>query len=104
MPVESQHHQYEYCVSKWKLVRDCMAGAKAIREAGEVYLPNPNPNNSDSISRYKTYVQRAIFTNVIKPTNDSMVGMAFRKAPAADIPVPPTKPCKNSSRASLLPK
>lgn len=86
MPVESQHHQYEYCVSKWKLVRDCMAGAKAIREAGEVYLPNPNPNNSDSISRYKTYVQRAIFTNVIKPTNDSMVGMAFRKAPAADIP------------------
>tara|TARA_B100000795_G_scaffold86071_1_gene62591 strand:- start:1747 stop:3060 length:1314 start_codon:yes stop_codon:yes gene_type:complete len=63
-----------------------MKGAKAVKDKGEDYLPNPNPNNSDSISRYKSYLQRAIFTNVIKPTNDSMVGMAFRKQPRTNIP------------------
>tara|TARA_B100000787_G_scaffold28140_1_gene18527 strand:- start:1098 stop:2483 length:1386 start_codon:yes stop_codon:yes gene_type:complete len=86
MPVDSQHHQYSYSLSKWKLVRDCIKGSKAIKEAGEVYLPNPNPNNSDSISRYTSYVQRAIFTNVIKVTNDSMVGFAFKDKPTTDIP------------------
>ncbi len=86
MPVHSQHHQYSYSLSKWSLVRNCMKGAKAVKDKGEDYLPNPNPNNSDSISRYKSYLQRAIFTNVIKPTNDSMVGMAFRKQPRTNIP------------------
>ena len=86
MPVHSQHHQYSYALSKWSLVRNCMKGAKAVKEAGEIYLPNPNANSSDSLTRYKSYVQRAIFTNVIKPTNDSMVGMAFRKRPRTNIP------------------
>ena len=86
MPVDSQHHQYTYSLKKWKLVRDCMAGAYAVRLAGEDYLPNPNSSGGDSINRYKNYVQRAIFTNVIKPTNDAMVGMAFRKAPRAELP------------------
>ena len=86
MPVDSQHHQYTYSLKKWKLVRVCMAGAYAVRLAGEDYLPNPNSSGGDSINRYKNYVQRAIFTNVIKPTNDAMVGMAFRKAPRAELP------------------
>lgn len=87
MPVESQHEQYAQSVSKWQMVRDCVSGAKAIRDKGELYLPHPNKLDDNADERYRTYLSRAIFTNVIKPTNDAMVGMAFRKAPAVQLPL-----------------
>ena len=86
MPVNSKHIQVEQSQSKWKLTRDCMKGPKAMRQAGLDYLPHPNATGDDAAQRYKDYAMRAIFTNVIKPTNDSMVGMAFRKPPLVEMP------------------
>jgi len=86
MPVESQHDQYARELSKWKLVRDCVAGAKDVKHAGILYLPHPNESGEDAQARYKAYITRAIFTNFIKPTLDAMVGMAFRKAPEVKLP------------------
>lgn len=83
MPVDSEHQEYKDSVSKWGLVRDCVAGDSRIKQAGNLYLPYPD----NSADRYKQYSMRAIFTNVIKPTSDSMVGMAFRLAPNSELPL-----------------
>lgn len=86
MPVDSQHSQYTESLSKWKMVRDCVSGAKAVRGGGELYLPNPDETGSGSVARYKSYVERAQFVNVTARTRNAMVGMAFRKPTSVELP------------------
>lgn len=86
MPVDTQHAQYMDSLEKWQLVRTCVAGAKAVRLAGEGYLPHPNKGGDDAVARYEDYVERAQFVNVTGRTRNAMVGMAFRKPSETDLP------------------
>ena len=77
------------CFEKWQLVADCYAGEKAIKERGELYLPNPSPANEPAevkAKRYKDYQTRAVFYNATRKTAKALAGMAFAKYPRFDLP------------------
>ncbi|RLB66798.1 MAG: hypothetical protein DRH08_05260 [Deltaproteobacteria bacterium] len=82
MAVNSTHEDYDSNIKKWTLVRDCVAGASAVKKKGEEYLPNPDPTAEDKSKRYQSYLLRAMFINVTSRTKRAMVGMAFRKPPS----------------------
>lgn len=109
--VELVHPAYEENIEKWNQVDDIVSGSIVVKSKGEMYLPDPegNKNNSslnqDSFSspeaytaycnryrqdlsnasyRYLTYLQRAMFYNFTKRTQDGMVGGVFRKPPTID--------------------
>jgi hypothetical protein len=63
----------------WEQIKDCIKGEKAIKDALTKYLPKPNPEDSsgENASRYRAYVQRAVFHNVTGRTVENMVGQSF---------------------------
>lgn len=98
MPASDQHKLYIKNKDKWKLVRDCVAGSQAVKEArrstsgdndgngmynaiGSQYLPVPNPmdNSQDNVDRYEAYRTRACFINFTGYTKDGLLGMIARK-------------------------
>ena len=85
MAIDTHHPDYSDSLSKWTLVRKCVAGAKAVRQAGTLFLPNPEPAEQDLTKRYNPYKERAQFVNVTGRTRNAMVGMAFRRSPEMDI-------------------
>lgn len=100
MPVSDQHPQYDASLSKWELVRHCVAGSKAVKSQTTLYLPDPE--NRDNLEyydhdlrareyrritkRYRDYLYRAQFLNVTARTRNAMVGMAFRNPPEMEVP------------------
>jgi hypothetical protein len=78
MSVDRPSREYELMASRWKQMRDCVAGSKAIKEAGTVYLPalaghkpyirgvtGVNPDRRDP---YWDYVDRALYYNATAGT------------------------------------
>lgn len=104
MPVSDQAPQYEHSLSKWTLVRDCVAGSKAVKSKTTAYLPDPEDKESLNAyqgdqyanirsrelrrmtKRYSDYIYRAQFVNVTARTRNAMVGMAFRNPPEVELP------------------
>lgn len=80
--------QYDEAVKSWVLVEDATAGQFRVKAEGEKYLPMPNPDDTTLANqkRYDQYLLRAVFYNVCFKTLSAMVGVAFRKAPTAELP------------------
>ena len=72
----------------WSLIRDCLDGQDAVKEAGIKYLPMPNPTDQspENIARYEAYKTRGVFVNMVGRTLGGMVGTAFSKPPIATLP------------------
>lgn len=70
---------------RWKLVRHCMEGDEAIKRAGRIYLPMPDPadQSKDNQARYSNYKDRAVFYNVTRRTVDGWNGQVFSREPIA---------------------
>lgn len=85
MPVNTENPQYRLYTSRWKTVRDCVAGDETVKAEGKRYVPQFIPHEP---TRYAQYLQRAIFVNFTGRTKASLVGAAFRKAPEV-IDLPP---------------
>jgi len=85
MPIDSQNPTYTDSLSKWTLVRKCVSGAKAVRQEGITFLPDPEPKELDKNKRYNPYKARAQFVNVTARTRNAMVGMAFRRPPEVEL-------------------
>jgi hypothetical protein len=84
-----RHREYSENLAVWNMIDDILRGSKAVKDKGEIYLPNPNPmNNPDDANRlrYAQYRQRALFFNATKRTISALVGSVFRKTPNMDIP------------------
>ena len=81
MPVDTPKKEYDDCLHKWQLVRDCDKGATAVKAKGTKYLPMPNPDDtsSENEARYKDYKKRANFVNFVASTKEGMTGLVFRK-------------------------
>lgn len=95
MPVDTQHREYAENLSIWQQVRDCDAGAKAIKSraaldgstnslggmAGTAYLPAPNASDISiqNRERFIAYLKRAIFVNFTGATKEAILGLVFRK-------------------------
>ena len=85
MAVDTQNPEYTNSLSKWVLVRKCVSGAKAVRAAGTLFLPDPEPLELDKTKRYNPYRERAQFVNITARTRNALVGMPFRREPEVDI-------------------
>lgn len=78
MPVNTLAEEYEENESDWKMIRDVLKGAKAIRAGGERYLPKLSDM---SFGEYEAYKKRAQFFNATARTLSGIVGAVFRKEP-----------------------
>lgn len=75
-------------MAKWALIEDCLAGQDAIKEKTTTYLPRPNPEDKtpENEARYKNYLQRALFYNVVANTTAGLVGQVFNADPVTEYP------------------
>lgn len=73
---------------RWDLIKDCLTGQKAIKDAREKYLPKPNPADlsDENKKRYDQYVERAVFYNVTQRTHAGLVGQVFEQDPIMKLP------------------
>jgi len=78
-----QHPDYIAFSSRWRMVRDVLAGKHDIDLAGTRYLPCPVGYDTN---RYEAYQTRAVLYNATSRTADGYMGAIFRKP--ADIQVP----------------
>lgn len=75
------HPEVVYWYGTWKLIRDCAAGEKSIKEAGTRYLPQPDGMDADE---YDAFVCRATFYNFTGRTVSALSGSIFRRVPVID--------------------
>lgn len=75
-------------LDRWRTIRDCLDGAEAIRQAGDKYLPRPNPDDEskENRARYKAYLTRASWYGVLSHTHSRLIGQVFATDPAVDAP------------------
>lgn len=68
---------------EWQLCRDVIKGAKAVKAAGETYLPRLS-NQDDE--QYAAFLKRALFFAATSRTAQGLVGMIFRKPAVVTLP------------------
>lgn len=79
--VDNKHPEYAVFAPEWATIADCVAGERAVKKAGQKYLPHPahNPDQDTDGKRYKQYKHRAAFLNATGRTEQAMLGVAFNK-------------------------
>lgn len=83
MPVTSLHPGYQASALDWRMMRDLLAGERAVKEAATEYLPMPS---GQTPADYDGYRMRAPFEAACSRTLDGLLGMLFRKPPTVEIP------------------
>lgn len=109
MNVEYLNCEYEKHRPIWLLIRDCIAGEKAVKDrdrgftanaqysnlngqnlgyAQPVYLPMPNPTDlsPENRARYAQYLMRASFVGYTGRTLNGMMGIVFKTDPKLELP------------------
>lgn len=76
MDIDSRCSYYSDRVSAWKEVCIVDKGARAVRNAGALFLPKEHDEEESS---YKNRLARAVFTNYYRKTIDTVVGIIFNK-------------------------
>jgi hypothetical protein len=86
--VEYSRDDYTHALKDWRLVADVCDGERAIKKAGDKYLPIPNPTDesAENKKRYEQYKTRAVFLEATSNTLEGLIGSAFRKNPVLTIP------------------
>ncbi len=84
----NENAEYINRLEEWQTVRDCMAGAKTVKDAGEDYLPIPNPSDTshENILRYRQYKKRAQFVNFTARSARGFVGLVRQREPIVELP------------------
>lgn len=78
MPIDSAHPDYGDCADEWQIMRDTIAGARAVKDRGEVYLPMPSgfaAQPDKGTAMYAAYGTRAQFPELLSPAIGGMVGI-----------------------------
>lgn len=80
--------EYSDAAKSWQLVKDCVAGSRAIKDQGILYLPMPDPTNDsdENNARYEALLKRAMFLNITGRTRQGLIGAVFRKTAEVDLP------------------
>lgn len=68
---------------EWQKCRDAISGQKAIKKAGETYLPKLSGQDAPQYEKYK---KQALYFNASGRTHKSFLGMIFRKDPDYKLP------------------
>lgn len=87
---KAEHPAYKKAVARWYTTDDVLSGEEMVKLRGLKYLPleNNEPNVAAYQSRYKAYLQRAVFYNATARTLGGLVGQVFSKPPEADFGAP----------------
>lgn len=85
--VDARHSAFNDKLPEWTTVHDAVAGERAMKRKGEVYLPRPNPEDTsaEADKRYDQYKARAVFVNATGRTLEGLVGQVFRKQTAVEL-------------------
>lgn len=80
--------EYSDAAKSWQLVKDCVAGSKAVKEKGTLYLPMPDPTNDSeqNLADYDALKARAMYLNITGRTRQGLIGAVFRKTAEVDLP------------------
>lgn len=81
MPVNTPHADFSYWSPEWQKIRVFAAGAKAVKDAGQAYLPKLTSQTDAEFAAYKL---RAEVYGAIDRTVDGLEGAIFRKEPRFD--------------------
>jgi hypothetical protein len=83
MPVNTPNAEFLYWIAEWTKIRAFTAGSKAVKEAGESFLPKLDGMTAADYSAYKL---RAEVYGAMDRTIDGMEGAIFRKEPRIETP------------------
>lgn len=81
MAVDTKHSFYKDMINRWNQIATVIAGSFAIKAATEKYLPKLSEQKETS---YKAYLIRALFLEATGRTEETLVGLVFRKNPKID--------------------
>lgn len=74
------HPAYTSTAPTWSTARDVLSGERAVKAAGERYLPRLDSQTDDD---YRTYVSRASFLGAASQVLEDCLAAVFRKTPVA---------------------
>ncbi|MFD2633228.1 DUF4055 domain-containing protein [Idiomarina piscisalsi] len=89
MSVNKQHSQYKYNWATWKKCRDVIDGQRSVHEAGTTYLPaldGMDLNTEKGLESYRKMLARSAFFNGTGRSEDTYLGLLFRKQPRFELP------------------
>ena len=89
MAVQTVLSQLTDVLPDYELIRDCIAGQRAIKKKEYKYLPDPDEGEPDATARklrYKRYLESAVFYGVTGRTLRGLVGLVFDTDPAVEAP------------------
>jgi hypothetical protein len=93
MSIETYHPNYSSQEYKWRRIRDVIAGEDAVKEAGEIYLPQlPEQTTKE----YEAYKFRASWLSATDRTRAGLSGQIFRKDPEFNAPESPAMTSLNN--------
>ncbi len=86
-----KHPDYLQYADAWKTMRATLAGDDAVKAEGETYLPMKSAmkamaDNSKQKHAYEAYRDRAEFPEIVSPTVQGVVGLAFNKPSKIELP------------------
>jgi hypothetical protein len=84
MPVNSCHPDIVSATARWRIVRDCIEGTQAVKDASTDYLPMLGSQEDDPHA-YAAYKKRALYFNAVNRTHDAVLGFLFRKPPIIEL-------------------
>ena len=86
--VDYQRPEVTKHIPLWDKVDDVVEGEPAVKAKTTVYLPKPNPTDAspENVTRYKQYVERAVFVNFTSRTLENLIGVAFKSGPDIEVP------------------
>ena len=83
MPINTRHPAFNAIQDDLKTVRDVLTGEKAVKTAGDRYLPKLGGQNTDE---YDAYKKRAAFYGACPRTLEALSGAVCRKPPVLSGP------------------
>ena len=75
--------RFDRLKTEYRLIRACLDGEQAIRDAGQLYTPKPSAMQPDD---YVAYLARGSFYDAPAATLRLMTGLALRKDPILHLP------------------
>lgn len=88
--VTTTHPMYDALLPTWMEVRDAVAGERAVKAKGTLYLPHPAMNDGEAETakgkeRYNSYKQRAVFFGATGRTLRGFVGQVFSRDSTVEV-------------------
>lgn len=83
MPVSTQHPLYMARLPEWQMINDCMAGRRAMVNAGTSYVPQLTGHKTPE--EYQAYLNRGSWYGALNKTAVAFLGQIYRKEPVVTL-------------------